>query len=48
MASLFADVLAAPDMGILDDFFLLVGNSFDAIRLVARIREALGIGVTVP
>lgn len=48
LCSLFADVLAAPDMGIHDDFFRLGGNSFDAIRLVARIREALGIGVTVP
>ncbi|GAA2244848.1 hypothetical protein GCM10010430_28380 [Kitasatospora cystarginea] len=44
---MFADVLTAPGMGIHDDFFRLGGNSFDAIRLVARIREALGVAVTV-
>ncbi|MET8723838.1 phosphopantetheine-binding protein [Streptomyces misionensis] len=35
-------------MGTHDDFFRLGGNSFDAIRLAARIREALGVAVTVP
>ncbi|MEU1090232.1 amino acid adenylation domain-containing protein [Streptomyces sp. NPDC005892] len=48
LCSLFADALAAPGMGIHDDFFRLGGNSFDAIRLVARIRGALGVAVTVP
>lgn len=47
LCSLFADVLGVPGLGIHDDFFRLGGNSFDAIRLMARIREALGSGLTV-
>ncbi|BFV59655.1 hypothetical protein KCMC57_up47590 [Kitasatospora sp. CMC57] len=47
LRALFAEVLTAPGMGIHDDFFRLGGNSFDAIRLVGRIREAVGGTVTV-
>ncbi|MBM7442879.1 amino acid adenylation domain-containing protein/FkbM family methyltransferase [Streptomyces sp. HB132] len=47
LCALFADVLGVPGTGVHDDFFRLGGNSFDAIRLVARIREALGTALTV-
>lgn len=47
LCALFADVLDVPVVGIHDDFFRLGGNSFDAIRLMARFREALGSALTV-
>ncbi|WP_407562405.1 amino acid adenylation domain-containing protein [Streptomyces sp. 184] len=42
LCELFADVLGVPDVGADTDFFAAGGHSLQAIRLVARIRTALG------
>ncbi|AUH39488.1 non-ribosomal peptide synthetase [Streptomyces sp. CMB-StM0423] len=42
MCELFADVLGVPRVGADTDFFAAGGHSLQAIRLVARIRTALG------
>ncbi|MFI9508192.1 amino acid adenylation domain-containing protein [Nocardia sp. NPDC052566] len=47
LAEIFADALGLPEVAVDDDFFLLGGNSLSAMRLVGRIRAALGHAVTV-
>ncbi|MER6169537.1 amino acid adenylation domain-containing protein, partial [Streptomyces violaceorubidus] len=42
---LFADILAVPDAGVDDDFFVTGGDSIMAVRLVARARQA-GLRIT--
>ncbi|MET7707321.1 amino acid adenylation domain-containing protein [Micromonospora sp. NPDC005413] len=46
LCGLFAETLDLPHVGVHDDFFALGGNSFSAMRLVARIRE-LGVPARV-
>ncbi|WP_431031775.1 non-ribosomal peptide synthase/polyketide synthase [Streptomyces sp. P6-2-1] len=43
LCDLFADVLGLPAVGVDDDFFALGGHSLLVIRLIGRIREALGV-----
>ncbi len=47
LAGLFAQVLGVPAVGRDDDFFDLGGHSLMAVRLVAEIRQALGIDLVV-
>jgi pyochelin synthetase len=43
MAALWGEVLATETAGVHDDFFSAGGQSFDAVRLVARIKEQFGV-----
>ncbi|WP_437759618.1 non-ribosomal peptide synthase/polyketide synthase [Sorangium sp. So ce1389] len=43
LAGIFAQVLAAPQVGLRDDFFERGGHSLRAMQLVARVREAFGV-----
>jgi acyl carrier protein len=45
MVEIWRDVLGRPDIGVLDDFFDLDGNSMHAIQVIARIRETCGVSV---
>ncbi|MEC3954107.1 thioester reductase domain-containing protein [Nocardia sp. CDC153] len=47
LCALFAEVLGVPDIGIDDDFFALGGDSAMAVRVAARIREALSVAADV-
>jgi amino acid adenylation domain-containing protein len=43
MATLWAQLLDVPSVGIHDDFFALGGHSLLATRMVARVRDAFGV-----
>ncbi|WP_153349225.1 condensation domain-containing protein, partial [Nocardia aurantia] len=47
VATVFADVLGLPRVGLDDDFFALGGNSLIATRVASRIGATLGISVGV-
>ncbi|WP_280458275.1 non-ribosomal peptide synthetase, partial [Nocardia carnea] len=47
LATIFAELLGVPEVGIDDGFFELGGNSLVAARAVARINTALGTALTI-
>ncbi|MGV4925651.1 non-ribosomal peptide synthase/polyketide synthase [Streptomyces sp. BHT-5-2] len=47
LAAIWSEVLAVPEPGTTDDFFDLGGDSVLAVRVLSRIRAALGVRLTV-
>jgi FkbH-like protein len=45
IAALWTEILAAPSIGLNDDFFNLGGHSLLAVQLLARVRKDLGVDV---
>jgi pyochelin synthetase len=47
LRQIWRGVLEVPELGVTDDFFALGGQSFDAIRIFARIKEEFGRAYTL-
>ncbi|HTF11585.1 MAG TPA: condensation domain-containing protein [Asanoa sp.] len=45
MVTIWREVLDRPDIGVLDDFFDLDGDSMHAIKVISRIRDTYGVSV---
>ena len=47
IADLWTEILGEPQIGLDQDFFELGGNSLSAVQLVARIRDAFGVELSI-
>lgn len=47
LCTIFAEVLARPRCGLDDDFFLLGGESIDAMLIASRVGPALGLEISM-
>ena len=45
IVAIWRDVLGRPDIGVLDDFFDLDGNSLRAIQMIGRVRKLCGVNI---
>lgn len=45
LVGIWSQVLERPGIGVLDDFFLLGGDSLNATQVISRIRKCLGVDV---
>ncbi|WP_232792011.1 non-ribosomal peptide synthetase [Amycolatopsis sp. M39] len=48
LAAIWADLLSVPVVRPDDDFFALGGTSLEAIRLITKLQEALGVRIRLP
>ncbi|MFB6819014.1 amino acid adenylation domain-containing protein [Streptomyces sp. NPDC056347] len=46
LAGIWADVLGLEQVGVHDDFFALGGDSISSLKVVSRMREALGVALS--
>ena len=47
LASIWSEVLGVERVGVRDDFFLLGGHSLSAARILSRVRDVLGVGLSL-
>ncbi len=47
MAKLVAEILGLPEIGVHDNFFALGGHSMAAMRLIGRVRSAIGVDLSI-
>lgn len=46
LAEIWSDILHAPEISVTDNFFELGGQSLQAARMIARVRDAIGLSIS--